>query len=289
MHSPRRSDFLVDTDWLAARLQDPSLRILDVRGVIRPPTDPPPWYLESRDKYASAHIPGAGYVGWLTDLVEPDAPVKMTMASPERFAALMERLGIGDGHLVIAYDDDGNHMAARLWFMLNTYGHSAVRLLDGGYPKWVAEGRPVSAAAPDHPPTTFTARIQPGWRATAEDVRRALQDHAVRLVDSRTPAQFRGETTRGQRKGRIRGAVNVPIERFWGGPYKAWRSEAELKALHEAAGVTPEARVITYCNAGVSASVGLFALKLLGHEASSNYAGSWYDWERDPSNPVELG
>ena len=287
--SSRRSQFLVDTAWLAARLQDPTLRIVDVRGVIRPPSDPPPWYLESRDQYAAAHIPGAVYVGWLTDLTQPDAPVKMTMASPERFAALMGRLGIGDEHLVIAYDDDGNHLAARLWFMLNHYGHAAVRLLDGGYPRWVAEGRPVTGEGPGHAPARFTPRIQPGWRVTAEEVRRALGDPTVRLVDSRTPAQFRGEITRGQRKGRIRGAVNVPIEQFWDGPHKAWRGEAELQALHEAAGVTPDSRVITYCNAGVSASVGLFALKLLGHEASSNYAGSWYDWERDPSHPIELG
>jgi thiosulfate/3-mercaptopyruvate sulfurtransferase len=229
------------------------------------------------------------YVGWLTDLTEPDAPVKMTMASPERFAALMGRLGIGDEHLVIAYDDDGNHLAARLWFMLNHYGHAAVRLLDGGYPQWVAEGRPVTGEVPGHAPARFTPRIQPGWRVTADEVRRALGDPTVRLVDSRTPAQFRGEATRGLHKGRIRGAVNVPIERFWEGPHKAWRGEAELKAVHEAAGVTPDARVITYCNAGVSASVGLLALKLLGYEASSNYAGSWYDWERDPSNPIELG
>ena len=287
--SSRRSEFLVDTAWLAGRLADPAIRIVDVRGGIRPPSDPAPWYLESREAYAAAHIPGAAYVGWLSDLVEPAAPVKMTMASPERYAAVMGRLGIGDQHLVVAYDDDGNHLAARLWFMLNHYGHGAVRLLDGGYPKWVAEGRPLSAESPAHPPATFTPRIQPGWRVTAAEVRRALAERTVRLVDSRTPAQFRGEITRGQRPGRIPGAVNVPIERFWEGPYKAWRSTAELQAAHEAAGVTPGARVITYCNAGVSASVGLFALKMLGYQASSNYAGSWYDWEQDPSNPIEMG
>ena len=287
--STRRSEFLVDTAWLAGRLSDPAIRIVDVRGVIRPPSDPTPWYLESREAYAAAHIPGAVYVGWLTDLVEPGAPVKMTMASPQRFAALMRRLGIGDRHLVVAYDDDGNHLAARLWFMLNCYGHGAVRLLDGGYPKWVAEGRPVSASVPELPPATFTPRIQPGWRATAEEVRRALGGSTARLVDSRTPAQFRGETTRGQRKGRIPGAVNVPIEEFWDGPHKTWRSATELGAAHEAVGLTPDTRVITYCNAGVSASVGLFALRMLGYQSSSNYAGSWYDWEQDPGNPIELG
>jgi thiosulfate/3-mercaptopyruvate sulfurtransferase len=287
--SSRRSEFLVDSAWLAGRLNDPAVRIVDVRGVIRPPGDPPPWYLESRETYAAAHIPGAVYAGWLTDLVEPGAPVKMTMASAGRFAALMGRLGIGDQHLVVAYDDDGNHLAARLWFMLNHYGHAAVRLLDGGYPKWAAEGRPLSAESPAHALATFTPRIQPGWRVTAEEVRRALGGSVARLVDSRTPAQFRGEITRGRRPGRIPGAVNVPIEEFWEGPHKTWRGAAELQAAHAAAGLTPDTRVITYCNAGVSASVGLFALRMLGYQASSNYAGSWYDWEQDLRNPVELG
>ncbi|MGE5850165.1 MAG: sulfurtransferase, partial [Candidatus Methylomirabilota bacterium] len=118
----RREEFLVDTEWLAARLGDPAMRLVDMRGMVRPPDAQKPWYLESREAYAAAHIPGAVYVGWLTDIVEPDAPVKMTAASPRRFAELMGRLGIGDEHLVIAYDDDGNHIAARLWWLLNYYG-----------------------------------------------------------------------------------------------------------------------------------------------------------------------
>jgi thiosulfate/3-mercaptopyruvate sulfurtransferase len=285
----RRAEFLVDTEWLAAHLADPAIRIVDVRGVIRPVADPQPWYLESRDVYAMAHLPGALYVGWLTDLVEPDAPVRMTVASPERFASLMSRSGIGDEHLVVAYDDDGNHFAARLWWILNYYGHSAVRLLDGGYPKWVAEGRPVTAEMPRHRPTVFTPALHPEWRVATDEVRRAMTNPGVRLVDSRTPGQFRGEVTRGKRQGRIPGAVNVPITSFWEGPHKTWKSEADLRAIHEAAGVTPDKRVITYCNAGVSASVGLLALRLLGYPEGANYAGSWYDWEQDPANPAEVG
>lgn len=287
--TPRRDAFLVDTDWLAAHLAGPAIRIVDIRGVIRPPDAPKPWYLESRDRYAEAHLPGAVFVGWLTDIVEPDAPVKMTVISPERFAALMGRLGIGDQHLVIVYDDDGNHIAARLWWILNYYGHPAVRLLDGGYPKWAAEGRPVTAEVPRHAPAPFTPRVQAEWRTASDEVRRAIGDPRMRLVDCRGPADFRGEVGRGERKGRIPGAVNVPISTFWEGPFKTWKGETALRAIHEAAGVTPEKRVITYCNAGVSASVGLLALKLLGYPSAVNYAGSWYDWERDPHNPTEVG
>ncbi len=285
----RREEFLVDTEWLASRLDDPSVRIVDVRGVIRPVEAPKPWYLESREQYGEAHIPGAVYVGWLTDIVDPDAPVKMTVASPERFAALMGRLGIGDRHLVIGYDDDGNHIAARLWWILNYYGHPDVRLLDGGLPKWLAEGRPVTADAPRHRPATFTPALRPEWRVDAAEVRRAIRNQTMRIVDCRGPRDFRGEVGRGERKGRIAGATNVPVFRLWDGPYKTWKTEAELRAIHEAAGVTPDKRVITYCNAGVSASTGLLALKLLGYASAANYAGSWYDWERDPDNPIDVG
>ncbi len=282
-------DFFVTTEWLQDHLNDPAIRIVDIRGMIRPVEAPKPWYLESREEYAEGHIPGAVYVGWLTDIVEPEAPVKMTVASPQRFARLMGGLGVGDEHLAVVYDDEGNHIAARLWWMLNYYGHPAVRLLDGGYPKWLAERRPVSAAVPRHGAATFTVRLQPEWRATSDEVRQAIRDPRVRLVDSRGPRDFRGEVGRGERKGRIPGAVNVPIKSFWQGPYNTWKSEAELCALHEAAGVTPDRRVITYCNAGVSASVGLLAVKLLGYPSAANYAGSWYDWERDPKNPTEAG
>lgn len=285
----RREQFLVETAWLAEHLTDPTVRIVDIRGVIRPPDAPKPWYLESRDQYAEAHIPGAVFVGWLTDIVEPGAPVKMTVATPERFAALMGRLGIGDSHTISVYDDDGNHIAARLWWMLKYYGHPAVRLLDGGYPKWAAEGRPVTREVPRHSPARFTPTVHAGWRAAADEVRRAIGDPRVRIVDCRGPGDFRGEVGRGERKGRIAGAVNVPITRLWDGPHKTWRSEAELARLYEAAGVTRDTQVITYCNAGVSASVGLLALKLLGYPAAVNYAGSWYDWERDPSHPIETG
>jgi thiosulfate/3-mercaptopyruvate sulfurtransferase len=282
-------EFFVSTEWLAAHLTDPAIRIIDVRGIILPVEAPQPWYLECRDEYADDHIPGALYVGWLTDLIEPDAPVKLTAASPQRFAALMARLGIGDDHLVVAYDDLGNQVAARLWWMLNACGHPAVRLVDGGYPKWLAEGRPVTAEPPRHPPGAFTARVQPEWWLRRAEVRQALHDPNVRLIDCRPRRDFRGEVGRGERKGHIPGALNIPTRQFMHGPYNTWKSEGDLGAIHEAAGVTPENRIITYCYSGVTASVGLLALKLLGFPRVANYVGSWYDWESDPTSPIEAG
>ncbi|MFQ5804247.1 MAG: sulfurtransferase [Candidatus Methylomirabilales bacterium] len=124
---------LVETDWLAEHLHDSELRIVDIRGATRPHDQPKPWYRAKGEEYLQGHIPGAIFIDWLEDIVEPDAPVPMTLASPSRFQALMERLGVGDEHKVIVYDDDG-HTAARLWWALNYYGHPAVKLLHGGFP-----------------------------------------------------------------------------------------------------------------------------------------------------------
>ena len=286
---PQSPQLLVETDWLAAHLKDPTIRTVDIRGVIKPATAPKPHYVACHAEYAKDHIPGAVFVDWLVDIVQPDSPVPMTVASPERMAALMGRLGIGDPHRVIVYDDDGGHTASRLWWVLNYYGHHAVSLLNGGYTKWVAEGRPVTGELPKHPPAIFMPRPQPAWRAVMEEVRKAVRDSGTVLLDCRGPALFRGEETRGQTKGRLPGAVNVPITQFVEGPHKTFRSPEDLRKTFEVAGATRDKRAITYCNAGVSASVGLFALHLAGHPNASNYAGSWYEWERDPTNPTEIG
>lgn len=285
----QRELLLVETGWLADHLKDSHIRIVDIRGIIRPPDQPKPWYEANRKAYEEAHIPGAVFIDWLEGIVQTDAPVKMTVASPERFAALMRRLGIGDEHTVIVYDDDGGHIAARLWWVLNYYGHPAVKILNGGFTKWVAEGRPVTAEVPDHPPATFTPTLQPEWRVGPKEVRDAIGNPKIHLVDNREPRLYRGEYTRGERRGRIPAAVNVPITALVEGEHKTFKSEDDLRELFDSVGVTPDKKVITYCNAGVSASVGLFALKLVGHRDATNFAGSWYEWELDPSNPAEVG
>ena len=284
----RPEAILVETDWLEAHLHDPNLRVVDLRGIIRPPDAPKPWYLPQADAYAQSHVPGGVFVDWTRDIVELDAPYAMAIASPSRFAALMGRLGIGDPHLVVIYDDTG-HIAPRLWWALNYYGHSATRVLNGGWKKWVAEGRPVTAELPAYPRATFTVRIQPEWRASMDEVRRALGDSGRALLDCRSPREFRGEMGRGERKGRIPGAVNLPSVGLLEGPHQTWKAPEELRRLFEGAGLQADQPVIAYCNAGVSASVGLLGLRLAGFTRSANFAGSWYEWERDAANPVETG
>ena len=283
-----RERLLVETAWLAEHLEDPTLRIVDIRGEIRSPDQPQPWYRAKRTEYLQGHIPGAIFIDWLEDVVEPEAPIRMTVASPPRFQAVMERLGIGDEHTVIVYDDGGGSIAARLWWALNYYGHPEVQLLNGGYTKWVAEGRPITPVIPTFPPAHFNITVQPEWRKTGSEVRRGLGDPSIRLVDCRGHREFQGEVGRGERKGRIPGAVNIPTKNLFEGD-KTFKMEVELRRIYEAAGVTPDQQVITYCNAGIGASLGLFALKLLGYPAATNFAGSWNEWERDPNNPTETG
>jgi thiosulfate/3-mercaptopyruvate sulfurtransferase len=284
-----RGKLLAETDWLAEHLADPSICIVDIRGIIKPPDAPHPHYYGNRSAYIESHIPGAVFVDWTTDITEPGAPVKMTLASSGRFAALMSRLGIGDQHTVVVYEDGAGQIAARLWWALNYYGHPAVKVLNGGFRKWIAEGRPVTAEIPRHQPAAFTPRVQPEWRASSVEVRAAIGDPNVVLVDLRSPSEFRGDIGRGNRKGRIPGACNVPTATLVSGEHKTFNSEADLRHVFEATGVTLDKRAITYCNAGVSAALGLLALKLIGHPAADNFAGSWYEWESDPRNPTEAG
>jgi len=284
----RRDSLLVETDWLAARLDDPRLRVVDIRGIIKPPDAPKPWYLPQHEAYRESHIPGAVFFDWTDDIVEPTAPIHMTLAGPARFKALMERFGIGDDHAVVIYDDTGG-IAPRLWWALNYYGHAEASLLNGGWVKWLAEGRPVTAEVPRHARAVFTPRLEPGWRVGTTEVKAATCRAGTVLVDCRSPKEFVGEIGRGERKGRIPGAVNVPVTRFLNAEDRTWKNLQEIRKMFEAAGVTPDRRVITYCNAGVSASVGLFALKLLDYPEAANFAGSWYEWEADPANPVATG
>jgi thiosulfate/3-mercaptopyruvate sulfurtransferase len=287
--SRSRAALLAETDWLAEHLTDPSIRIVDIRGIIRPPDTPRPHYHGNRQAYLEGHIPGAVFIDWAEDIIQPDAPVRMTLADPERFAALMSRLGIGNQHTVIVYEDGGGQLAARLWWALTYYGHPAVKLLNGGFRKWVAEGRRVTTAIPGHPAAVFTPRIQAGWRASVAEVRATIGDPHAAIVDLRSPREFRGEVGRADRKGRIPGARNVPAASLVSGEYQTLKPEPEIRRIFEEAGITRDKQAITYCNAGVSASLGLFALKLIGHPAATNFAGSWYEWERDPQNPAETG
>jgi len=288
-----RSRFLVETSWLAEHLNDPHLRIVDMRGYVRTVDRngvQDALYVGARDEYEQGHIPGAVYIDWSRDITDPDDAVEAQIAPPERFAQLMEHLGIGDQHLVVAYDaHPASQFATRLWWALNYYGHDQVVVLDGGLPKWRRENLPMVATIPSYPPATFTPHVQPQLRATAQDILAMLGQRGITLIDARERAQYTGELVRGHgRPGHIPGALNIPREELIDPATGTFRSNNELSQTFSAAGVTPQEHVVAYCNGGVAATTILFSLAMLGYPELTNYDGSWNEWGSRQDLPTEM-
>jgi thiosulfate/3-mercaptopyruvate sulfurtransferase len=290
----------VSTDWLAERLDDPRLRVVDVRGKVLPPGIKPR-YQPKRSDYDAAHIPGAIFVDWTRDIIDPADPVPMQVAGPGPFALKMSELGIGDETLVVAYDDYDHIFAGRLAWALRYYGHEGVRILDGGWARWLAEGRPTlgsaGAAMRDRPqaalpPAVFTVRRRTALRRTAGEVAGVLGRADVALIDARAREQYEGAVTAAARAGHIPGAVNVPYARLVDASTGRFLPTAELARVFRDSGVDVTAlprEVIVYCNAGVSCTVPLNALRMLGRDDVAVYDGSWNEWGNDASLPIRTG
>ena len=285
--------FLVETGWLAEHLNDPHLRVVDMRGYVRTVERDgvqDASYVGARDEYESAHIPGALYVDWTSDIVDPDDAIEAQVAPASRFAEVMGRMGIGDQHLVVAYDaHPASQFATRLWWALNYYGHDQVVILNGGLPKWLREQLPMTDVVPVYPPAVFTPVVQPQLCATAEDVLSSLREQGVKLIDARERGQYTGEIVRGHgRPGHIPGALNIPREELVDPATGTFRSNEELARVFSSANVSPEERVIAYCNGGVAATTVLFSLAVLGYPRLTNYDGSWNEWGRREDLPTEF-
>ena len=288
----QREQFLVETDWLAGHLGDANLRIVDMRGYVRTVQHgdvQEAVYVGASDEYAQEHIPGAVYIDWTRDIVDLNDPVEAQIAPPEKFAATMERLGIGDQHLVVAYDaHPASQFATRLWWALRYYGHRDVVVLNGGLPKWQRENLPLTSDAPSYPLAHFTPAVQAEMRATAQEVLAALNRPGTLLIDAREAAQYSGTVARGHgRAGHIPGAINIPREELIAED-GTFRSSEELSQVFARKQVRPEERVIAYCNGGVAATTVLFSLAMLGYPALTNYDGSWNEWGKRSDLPAEV-
>jgi thiosulfate/3-mercaptopyruvate sulfurtransferase len=269
-----RDELLVSTAALADSLGDAQLRVVDVRFALDDPE-------RGRQAYLEGHVPGAVYLHWLDDLSDPDDPVPGQLAPPDRFRETMERAGIGDGTSVVAYDDGIIFMAARLAWCLRAYGHEAVRILDGGIPRWVTEERPLEAGPAAEPPrATFTPRPVAGLRATKEDVLALLERGDGVLLDCRMD-----ETWNATRE-HIPGARRLPAPSLVDGNGLLLPAD-ELAARARAAGAEPDDRVVLYCGGGVSAAFAFGALRSAGYRNLTVYDGSWSEWSADPETPRE--
>lgn len=275
---------LVTTTWLDQNIGKNKLRIIDIRGRVLPATDPHPHYISHRDAYLQSHLPGALFVDWITDITV-DGPQNTQIAPPEKFAALMGKLGINNQTEVVVYDDADGMFAARLWWALNYYGHTQVAVLEGGWQKWVAENRATTDAIPFVTPTEFTPNPDDRIRRTADQVQGMLNT-STHLIDVRTPGEYDGKASRAKRFGHIPGAINLPRSALLaadGTPLPSGVLQDKLADM----GISPDEEVVMYCNGGVSASFGLLALKMAGFNNAAVYDGSWKDWGNDDARPIE--
>jgi thiosulfate/3-mercaptopyruvate sulfurtransferase len=277
---------------LAGRLGEDGLVVLDTTVLLdRPPQGGPYTPVPQTDAYHREHLPGAGFADLVGDLADPAAPFPFAIPSPERFAGRAGALGIGDGVTVVAYAQDGPMWATRLWWLLRFFGHDDVHVLDGGLPAWRAAGLPLTDA-PSPPPTprAFTPRPRPELLATRADVEAIVTAGAhapACLVNALSPAVFRGEGPSSYaRPGRIPASVNVPWASLIDPATNRFRAPSELAS---ALAVTAGRPLVAYCGGGISATVDVFALALLGRDDVRLYDGSLTEWTADPTLPVETG
>lgn len=264
---------LVSTDWLAAHLKDPDLRVLDAS-----------WYLPDAGRnaaadYSGAHIPGARFFD-LEDISDHRSALPHMAPPPEKFISRMRAMGVGDGHQVVIYDGSGLFSAARVWWLFRLMGKTTVAVLDGGLPKWLAEGREVDDMPPVLRDRHMTVSRQNQLVKDVTQVAHAAKLAEAEIIDARAPARFRGdapEPRAGLRAGHIPGSKNVPYGTLLNAD-GTMKAAQELRAVFQAAGVNLTKPVITSCGSGVTAAVLSLALERIAHRNHALYDGSWAEW-----------
>jgi len=275
---------LVSTEWLAAHLKDPDLRILDATAFL------PGTGRDARAEYGAAHIPGARFFD-IDDVSDHRSDLPHMAPTTEKFMSRMRSLGVGDGHQVVVYDTHGLFSAARVWWLFRLMGQNDVAVLDGGLPKWQAEGRPIEDMPPIVRDRHMTVRRQNQMVKDVTQVSAAskLGDHTI--LDARSAARFRGEAPEpreGLRPGHIPGSQNVPYTDLLNedGTMKA---PDALREIFQSAGADLSKPVITSCGSGITAAVINLALARIGNMNNALYDGSWAEWGAFPTVPVATG
>jgi thiosulfate/3-mercaptopyruvate sulfurtransferase len=281
------SPYLVSTDWLAGHLGSPGVAIVDAS-----------WHLptagrDGAEEFLQRHIPGAVHFD-IDAVADKASSLPHMLPDPVAFASAARKLGVGDGMKIVVYDSLGLFSAPRVWWTFRAFGKRDVAVLDGGLPKWIAEGRPLAEGLAMAQPRHFTARLDHALVASLDDMRAAsassAQPSGPQIIDARAAPRFRGdelEPRPGLRSGHIPGSRNLP----WSGLVADGRlkSPTELEAAFAAIGYDPARPVVTTCGSGVTASILALALAVLGRDAIPVYDGSWSEWGMRPDLPIAQG
>ncbi|MCG8357330.1 MAG: sulfurtransferase [Kiloniellales bacterium] len=282
-------DALVTTDWLASNLSNPTLRVFDCTTYLVYDTgkDRPYRVVSGRRDYEAGHIPGAGFLDIQNELSDSSSPFCFTMLPAEDLAARFAARGIGNDTRVVLYCRGTPQWATRVWWMLRAIGFDNAAVLDGGWEKWQAEGRPVSTEASSYPPAGLTAKPHQALFVGKETVRGAIGDSGTCTINALAPDLHSGENPRYGRPGRIPGSVNVPARALHDTETLELASAEAAAAAFAAVGAEPAKRIIVYCGGGIAATLDAFLLHQLGYEDIAVYDNSMSEWARDESLPIE--
>ena len=291
MHSRREENLMADdpkilvsTDWLAEHMKDPDLRILDASTYL-PGVD-----RDGRTEYDAVHIPGARFFD-IDDVSDGRSDLPHMVPPIEKFMSRVRALGVGDGHQIVVYDGSGLFSAARVWWLFRLMGQNNIAVLDGGLPKWIAEGREVEDLAPVIRDRHMTVRFQNQMVRDVTQVSSASKLGTSQIVDARAAARFRGEAPEpreGLRAGHIPNSRNVPFTDLLNDD-KTMKTPDQTRGIFESAGVDLKRPIITTCGSGVTAAVLGLALERMGYDMWSLYDGSWAEWGMFPTVPVATG
>ena len=278
-------DPLVSTDWLAARLDDPRIKIIDASYKM-PGVRPLP-----SDDYLAAHIPGAVFFN-VNTIADSNDPRPHMYPDAAQFARDVSALGISSGDTVVAYDSGGWVAAPRAWWMFLSFGHPDVKVLDGGLQKWTREGRPTHSGAVTPKPGKFQAKLDPSFVRSKGQLLGNLKTNAEQLVDARPRPRFEGSVVEpwpGRRSGHIPGSRNVPYAELFNASTGAMKPLEQLRQAFKGAGIELTKPIVTTCGSGVSALVLTLALYRLGVRGSALYDGSWAEWGLPDGPPLATG
>ncbi len=279
------SPYIASTAWLAEHLTSPDIAIVDAS-----------WHMpaagrNARAEFNQARIPGAQFFD-IDEIADTETTLPHMLPSAEKFASRMRKMGIGDGKRVICYDSVGLFSAARAWWMFRVFGHEDVAVLDGGLPKWIAEGRSLDEGPPLKPQERhFTARYQSMMVRDKADVLAAVKTGAAQVADARSPGRFRAEEPEprpGVRGGHMPGAGNVHYATLLNSE-GTLKPKTELAKVFAAAGIDIAKPVITSCGSGVTAAILTLGLTILNAGDHALYDGSWIEWGSAPDTPVATG